>query len=468
MSARARTRALVAIAALFAQSATISCRWELRALPDEPDASDAMALDVAAPDASALPACAPSSEAPVREPSARDPFVHRATLVRPATVDIGRGACTGDLDGDGQRELLVLRADAFADIVDPRSLCVRSTIAVPPYGRACLVDDLDLDGAPELAIAHSIRFSARFRERYEARALDSVSVGHVARRAADSPELRWSWPTSWSLGEDRHVRGVGHVLVALDLDRDGDRELAMAGTITTEERTQQAFVRAWEFSAGACSGERRCPRSVFDRSFFDTLDTNDLFVTSVDDDPEPELVADLGCNGGGLYAVNTPWEQADFTRLAAIGQPSHGAFADVDGDRAQDYLAAITPRCGGGANTALRWLRREDNEFRFVNEAPNPQFARSAQAMVVAVDALGDARPEALVCSRDIALLDSHPIRCDLYSFSSLHIDHEWTWIEPEAHPDMISRLIAEDVNGDGAQDVLVVTQARVHLLLGR
>jgi len=452
--------ALVAVALLAG-----ACRWTLRAPPDR--AEDA-AVDVAGVAvAPRLPECAePGPEAIDGDPAG--PLRSTRTLLRPTAADIGRGACLGDLDRDGTVELVVLRADAFAEVYDPRTLCLRATLDVPPYARACAVTDLDGDGGPELALAHSVRFAARLSERYEGRALDSVTAGHVEPADERGARWRWRWPASWAFGEDRHVRGVGHVLAELDLDGDGSRELAVAGTVTTEGRTQSAFVRAWEFSAGGCAGERRCPRAVYNREFFDALDTNDLFVASVDDDAADELVVDLGCNGGGLFGVDG-WDRAP-APLASIGQPSHGALADLDGDGSLDYLAATTPRCNGGfgPDTSLRWLRPVGGAFRYYAEAAHPAFARGAQHMVSAVDALGDARPEALQCARALDPLGDHRVRCDLYSFDAPHIDREATWTESEAHPDMISRLLAADVDGDGRPESLVVTQSRVHLLRWR
>lgn len=454
MSPGAR-RSLLLGAALLAGG----CRWTLRASPEP--AVDAAVDAAEAATASRLPRCVD----PGPEAAAEGPLTAR-TLLRPTTADVGRGACLGDLDRDGAPELVVLRADAFAEVYDPRTLCLRTTLDVPPYARACTIEDLDGDGAPELALAHSVRFAARLDERYEGRALDSVTAGHVEPADERGARWRWRWPAAWSFAEDRHVRGVGHVLVALDLDGDGARELAVAGTVTTGGRAQNAFVRAWEFAPGGCAGERRCPRAVYNREFFDALDTNDLFAVNVDGDPAEELVADLGCNGGGLFGVDATWDQAP-TLLASIGQPSHGAFADLDGDGALDYLAATTPRCSGGFGppTALRWLRPVGAAFRYYAEAPHPAFPGAAQHMVTAIDALGDRRPEALQCARALDPLADHRVRCDLYSFDAPHLDPELTWTEPEAHADMISRLLAADVDGDGRQEALVVTQSRVHLL---
>ncbi len=461
MNVAALQRALIGAALL-----TEACRWTLRATPDHPEDASADVADTGA--APRLPECVePGPEAVEGEPTG--PLRSTRTLLRPTAADIGRGACLGDLDLDGSPELVVLRADAFAEVYDPRTLCLRTTLDVPPYARACLVADLDGDGGPELALAHSVRFAARLNERYEGRALDSVTAGHVEPADDRGARWRWRWPASWAFAEDRHVRGVGHVLAALDLDGDGSRELAVAGTVTTEGRTQNAFVRAWEFSPGGCAGERRCPRAAYNREFFDALDTNDLFVASIDDDPADELVVDLGCNGGGLFGVNGNWDQAP-APLASVGQPSHGALADLDGDGALDYLAATTPRCNGGfgPDTSLRWLRPVGGAYRYFTEAAHPAFPRGAQHMVTTVDALGDDRPEALQCARALDPLGDHRVRCDLYSFDAPHIDREWTWTEAEAHPDMISRLLAADIDGDGRQEALVVTQSRVHLLRWR
>lgn len=443
------------------------CRWTLRP-PDasaQQNASDASDADDAS-DASASPACVGDPPSPPSDRDERGPLVHERTLVRPTSADIGRGACLGDVDNDGHVELLVLRADPFVALYDPRTLCARGTIAVPPYGRACIVDDLDGDGSPELALAHSVRFGARMRERYDERTMDSVTVGHLGISQTDRRTITWTWPQSWALAEERHVRGVGHVLATLDLDRDGRRELAVAGTVTEETPYQNAFVRAWEWAPEGCIGERACPQSVFDNTFFDTLDTNDLFVASVDDDSEPELAFDFGCQGGGLASVDR-WDARPVLR-ASIGHPAHGAFADLDGDDRLDFLAPITPRCGGGAPTALRWLEPIDGAYRYLSDARNPHFEGPAQVMVATPDVLGDRRPEAFVCTRSIEATASHPVRCDLYSFDRAHIDRIWSWIEPESHPDMISRMLVIDVDHDTIDDVLVVTQSRVHLFRGQ
>jgi len=450
-----------ALAALLVAT-TLGCRWRLRETPDAalPDAPAAPP-----PGPPRLPPCA--RPGPSARPRAGDGILHAAlTLDRPAAADIGRGACLGDLDGDGAEELVLLRADAFAEVYDPASLCLRTTIAVPPFARACEVGDLDGDGRPELALAHAVRFAQRLDERHEGRVLDSVTAGHVEPEAADGARWRWRWPAGWSFAEDRHVRGVGHVLAVSDLDGDGRRELAVAGTVTTTAPARGAFVRVWEFAPEGCAEERACPRAVQEHEFFDALDTNDLFVADIDDDPGAELVADLGCNGGGVFAFDGRWGQGPRV-LASVGQASHGALADVDGDGALDYLAATTPRCAGGLGppTALRWLRPRDGALRHHAAAPHPAFARATQAMVAALDVIEDARPEALYCAREGDTLAAHALRCDLFAVDPPHLDPVWSWTEPDAHPDMLSRVLVRDLDRDGLDDALVITQARVHLL---
>ena len=39
---------------------------------------------------------------------------------------------------------------------------------------------------------------------------------------------------------------------------------------------------------------------------------------------------------------------------------------------------------------------------------------------------------------------------------------------EPAVHPDMLSEILVEDVDRDGRDDAIVVTQSRVHLLRGQ
>jgi hypothetical protein len=112
-----------------------ACRWTLRESPRADAAVDAAVTDVAAvPDAPVsprLPRCVgPGADA--LPDGSLGPLRAALVLRRPPPADIGRGACLGDLDGDGAEELVVLRADAFAEVYDPLALCLRATLASPP------------------------------------------------------------------------------------------------------------------------------------------------------------------------------------------------------------------------------------------------------------------------------------------------------------------------------------------------
>ncbi len=449
-----------------------ACQWKLTP-PSRADAAadalDAVAIDVIStvdsqPDSSSrpsIPRCASPGPMPPldRDPSSR--LWHAASLVRPVTSNAnGRGACAGDLDGDGVPELVVLRADGAAEVYDPATLCLRTTLDIRENARACVIDDLDGDARPELALALNLRWGAH--------TMPSVAVGHV--EPSNEQGTRWQWrePMSWQLNETRNVRGIGTPLATIDLDNDGARELVVGGTVTNDAPRSDAFLRVWEFSEGpGCGDETRCPRGVYNETF-DALDTQTLVVAQLDADPERELLVELGCNRGGLHRFDRAWTRP--VELASIGQPSNGTLVDIDADGALDFFTATSPRCNGGVGprSALRWLRRDGEAFRYYNEIANPAVPGYAQAFVVALDALYDPRPELFLCTRDGDEARSTRVRCDLYSVDRPFIDAEWSWSEPDAHPDVLSHVLVLDANGDGLTDVLVVSEARVHLLLQR
>lgn len=412
-----------------------------------------------------FPACStPSTLRPDADP--RAPFHHAITIERPVTVHPnGRGVCVGDLDGDSTNELIVLRPDDRADVLDPATLCVRASIRVPELARGCVIDDFDADGEPELALAVNERHGVHLGAGRTA-----VVVGHIDPPANTASPFVLRSPMAWQIAESRNLRGIGVAIASLDLDRDGERELVVGGSVTFTPTYADAFVRGWEFSPSAsCTGERRCPRQVVDHTF-DALDTQTLLVASIDADPDDELYVEVGCNRGGLFRFDNTWP-APPAEVGVLGQPSNGAFADLDGDGALDLLTATSPRCNGGAggDSALRWLRAEGGRFRYYTEVANPAVRRGAQAFAAPIDAMGDARPEALLCSRDADNTRPFSVRCDLFYVDTPFFDPEWTWTDPSpAQPDILSRVVVLDANRDGRQDAVVVSEARLHLLLGR
>lgn len=408
-----------------------------------------------------VPRCSSAGPAPPADPNPASRLWHAATLDRPTRSNgSGRGVCVGDLDRDGVPELVVLRPDATADVIDPATLCVRTSLDVPENARACVIDDLDRDGVPELAIALNVRWGAHLDP--------AVVVGHVEPVDAVGRRWRVRIPTAWQFGETRNIRGLGAPLVTIDLDDDGDRELVLGGTVTTDAPRSDAFVRAWEFSASdACAGETHCPRTVYNQPF-DALDTQTLIPAQLDADPQQELLVELGCNRGGLHRFDRTWTAP--VEIAAIGQTSNGVLTDIDADGTPDFLTATSPRCnnGFGGDSALRWLRMDNGALRYFTEVPNPAIPRAAQAFVTAIDALYDPRPELFLCTRDADVSAAYRTRCDLFSVDRPFIDHEWTWTEPVARIDALSSLLVLDANRDGLSDVLVVTEAQLHLFLQR
>ncbi len=471
---RAATRSIVRAGSALASLALTACQWRLSpptrqdatiadAAADRSAIADAPVAD-AAVDVATRPTigrCTAAGPTPPADPDPSSRLYHAASIERPMLeFGNGRGACLGDLDGDGETELVVPRADTIAEVYDPRTLCLRTTLRVREHARACAIGDLDGDGRAELALALNIQWGVHLAP--------SVVVGHVEPSSADPSRWLWREPAMWALNETRNIRGIGTTLLILDLDNDGDRELVVGGTVTQTAPSSDAFVRAWEFTGeGACGDERRCPNTVYNQRF-DSLDVQSLIVTQLDRDPEPELVAELGCNRGGLHRFDQRWTAP--VEIAAVGQPSNGAITDVDNDGALDYFAATTARCNGGVgpNAALRWLVQDGASFRYYTEIANPSVARNAQSFVVALDALYDPRPELFLCAREGDPARSARVRCDLYSVDRPFIDAEWSWTEPDAHPDFLSQLLVHDVDRDGLADVLAVSEARVQLFLQR
>jgi hypothetical protein len=265
--------------------------------------------------------------------------------------------------------------------------------------------------------------------------------------------------------ESRNIRGIGTVLAVLDLDINGWRELVVGGTMTTESSYSDAFVRGWEWRP--CR-QGRCPQEVINHTFR-ALDVQTLLVASLDDDPEDELYVEVGCNRGGVFRFDRRWTIP--VEVGVIGNTSNGGFGDLDGDGTLDFITAVSPLCvdGLGRDAALRWLRYDAGRLLYYTEQPNPRASRALHTFAVPMDAMGDRRPEVLLCSRSRDPQQADRVRCDLFYVDTPHLDAEWTWVDPaEPIRDLLSTVLVFDGNADGRQDALVVSAHRLHLFLGR
>lgn len=370
----------------------------------------------------------------------------------------GGSGCVGDVDGDGRREYVLPRMAEPSELIGA-DLCSRGRVLLPEHARDCVVADVDGLPGDELVVLSSVGWTAESR----------VTVGRVERATpADWTAERYVWRELAAFDERRPVSPIGapHAVVT-DLDGDGRAELAVSGNYPA------AFVRSWERGA-----DRWEPH--FAQDLAATLDdTNGLLAGDVDGDGAAEVVVLGGCTRAGrhLLRVFGAWSPERWSDTELAG-PAVGALADLDGVAPPELVLTERVSCGelGPAPTSALQVRRYDpatGTLALVAARVTANATRES-AFAVGLDVVGSAAQEVLLCTAPMSVA-APPRTCRLFALrdgspATLEpVPSEavpFVWTSP-ARRAVLSSVLVDDLDGDGAREVFVQGQEHVDVLRG-
>ncbi len=370
----------------------------------------------------------------------------------------GGSGCVGDVDGDGRREYLLPRMAEPSELIGA-DLCSRGRVLLPDHARDCVVADVDGLPGDELVVVSNVGWTAESR----------VTVGRVERAtAADWTAERYVWRELAAFDERRPVSPIGapHAVVT-DLDGDGRAELAVSGNYPA------AFVRAWERGA-----DRWEPH--FSQDLAATLDdTYGMLTGDVDGDGAAEVVVLGGCTRAGrhLLRVFDAWSPERWADTEIAG-PAVGALADLDGVAPPELVMAERVPCGEQrpAPTSALQVRRYDpatGTLALVAARVTENATREA-TFAVGLDVVGTAAQELLLCTAPTSVA-APPRTCRLFALregapATLEaVPSEaapFVWTSP-ARRAVLSSVLVDDLDGDGAREVFVQGQEHVDVLRG-
>lgn len=369
----------------------------------------------------------------------------------------GGGGCVGDVDNDGRREYLLPRMSEPSELIGP-DLCAQGRVLLPEYARDCII--ADVDGAPgnELVVISNVGWTQESR----------VAVGRVVlAEANDRTPERYVWRALTTLDERRPVSPLGapHAAVT-DLDRDGRRELVVAGN------AYAPFLHVWSHEGGAWS-----PAYMQDlRGILD--DTNGVLTGDLDGDGDAEVLVLGGCSGAArphLLRVFQSWDQGGF-RDTTVDGPSTGVLAELDGVAPVELVTVQRVRCEAqqSSDTSALQVRRHDPATgRMALVATRVvQGATPESSHVAAVDVTGSPAPEILLCATPLGGTAT-PRRCRLFAFTApgglapvVDSTQPFEWSSP-ARRSLLASIVVDDLDGDGAREVFLQAQEHVEVLRG-
>ncbi|MFO0625976.1 MAG: VCBS repeat-containing protein [Polyangiales bacterium] len=368
----------------------------------------------------------------------------------------GGGGCVGDVDNDGRREYLLPRMGEPSELIGA-DLCAKGRVLLPDYARDCVV--ADVDGAPgnELVVISNVGWTQESR----------VAVGRVEPAGPNdrSPE-RFVWRALTTLDERRPVSPIGapHAAVT-DLDRDGRRELVVAGSALAP------FLRVWTHEGGAWSpGFTQDLRGALD-------ETNGLLQGDLDGDGDTEALLLGGCSGvgrGHLLRVFDAYRDGGF-RDTPVEGPAMGALAELDGVAPPELVMVERVRCDAqrpGDASALQVRRHDPATGRMaLLAARGVQGATPEASHVAAVDVTGSSAPEILLCATPLGSAMT-PRTCRLFAFASGALTPvpdataPFVWSSPPRRS-ILASIVVDDLDGDGAREVFLQAQEHVEVLRG-
>ncbi len=437
-------------------ASTATTDVSLDVAPDAPEVSgpDDVGRDVVRvrPDGSTPPRC-------YGVPGEPGLLAHVGSIPRESGgLSNGGSGCVGDVDGDGRREYVLPRMAEPSELIGP-DLCSRGRVLLPEHARDCVVADVDGLPGDELVVLSNVGWTAESR----------VTVGRVERAtAADWTAERYVWRELAAFDERRSVSPIGapHAAVA-DLDGDGRVELAVSGNYPT------AFVRVWERDAASWAPH-------FAQDLAATLDdTNGLLTGDVDGDGAAEVVVVGGCTRAGrhLLRVFDDWATTRSVDTELAG-PAMAALADLDGVAPVEVVVAERVPGGvlGPMPTSALQVRRYDplsGALALVASRVTTNAPREA-TFAVGIDGVGSAAQEVLLCTAPMAVA-APPRTCRLFALregtpATLEpvpsAGAPFVWTSP-ARRAVLSSVLVDDLDGDGAREVFIQGQEHVDVLRG-
>lgn len=383
---------------------------------------------------------------------------HVASIPRESwALSNGASGCVGDVDNDGVREFVLLRMNEPSELIGA-DFCSRGRVLLPDNARDCMIADVDGVAGNELIVTSSYGWTQP----------SVVYVGAVrASRADDRTIERFMFNASATLDDRRPVSPVGapHVVRA-DLDGDGAIELAVSGNYAS------SFARVWSRADGSW-------RSILEQDLRTTMDeTHGWLVGDIDDDGDDEALLLPNCGTAGRHVLRQfdRWTSAPIDTL--VTGPMHATFAELDGAPPRELLSVERPFCNGQSTTPTLSLfaRRFDATSRQWTTLATLARQRPPSELhyVAAMDLDRDGRDELVQCSTPLGAGANTPRTCRAYVFAAAartftafpSAAAPWTWTS-EPHRSILSRIAAEDLDGDGRVELFLMGQDHVDVLRG-
>jgi hypothetical protein len=428
---------------------------------------DSAALDVTATDARPLRDAAAIDRADVATAprcygiaSTQGLLQHVGSIPRDSWASSnGASGCVGDVDNDGRREFILLRMNEPSELIGA-DLCSRGRVLLPDFARDCVI--ADVDGAPgnELVVLSSVGWTAE----------SFVTVGRVRPSTTMDQRLEpYVFADSARLDDRRPVSPIGAPHIAItDLDGDRSPELAVSGNYPA------AFARVWQRSGA----QPWTP--VFAQDLVTVMDdSHGWLVGDADGDGTPEALLLTNCSAGGQHWIRRfdRWS-SDASHDTPVSGPVHAALAELDGVAPRELVTIERVHCNERRpipSTALR-VRRWDSATRqfapiasLVAERPPNELV-----YVAAMDVVGTDAHEIIQCSSPVGA-PSFPRTCRAFSFDAGRSpalrpepsqEAPFTWVSP-ARRVVLSSVLVDDLDGDGARELFLMGQDHVDVLRG-
>jgi len=384
---------------------------------------------------------------------------HVASIPRDSwTFSNGASGCAGDLDNDGTREFVLLRMNEPSELIGA-DFCSRGRVLLPDYARDCVIADVDGVAGNELVVLSSVAWT---RE-------STVSIGSVRRATREDDTLeRYAFTQATRLDERRPVSPIGAPHIALtDLDRDGQRELAVSGNFPSN------FVRVWERSAAAWA-------PVFAQDLVTTMnDSHGWLVGDIDRDGDDEaiLLGSCGVNRRHIFRTFQRWSEPDSVETVVRG-PVLGALADLDGAAGNELVLVDRLPCQEQPGTPVTGIevRRFDTSTSQWSTVAARTTERPPDELryVATMDLGGTSAHEIIVCSTPMAtqsvvrtcatfaLSDGEPRAITPYPSASAAFS--WTSAPRRVG---LSSILVDDLDRDGAKELFIMGQDHVDVLRG-